>query len=138
MAGEVARSLLRNQTKITTVENLESVMDILKVLIKEGIQQPQGYPGGPVQRKAMETEETIEEQGWLARIIHLTQGPDNDTQFKVGDQQSTVGRTLTSGIAITDCPKGLRRRQRTRPLHQSGNLDCQSKTRPSSKSTRAL
>ncbi|KAF2760943.1 vacuolar protein sorting-associated protein 35 [Pseudovirgaria hyperparasitica] len=83
VAGEVARSLLRNQTKITTVENLDSVMDILKVLIKEGIQQPQGYPGGPVQRKAMETEETIEEQGWLSRIVHLIQGEDNDTQFKL-------------------------------------------------------
>lgn len=83
VAGEVAKSLLRNQTKIVSVGNLESVLNILKVLIKEGIQQPQGYPGGPIQRKAMETEETIEEQGWLARIVHLIQGPDNDTQYKV-------------------------------------------------------
>lgn len=83
VAGEVARSLIRNQTPITTVENLESVLEILKVLIREGIQQATGYPGGPIQRKAMETEETIEEQGWLARIVHLLKGPDNDTQFKV-------------------------------------------------------
>ncbi|OCL11471.1 vacuolar protein sorting-associated protein 35 [Glonium stellatum] len=83
VAGEVARSLLRNQTPITSVENLESVLEILKVLIKEGIQQAAGYPGGPIQRKAMETDETIEEQGWLARIIHLIQGPNNDTQFKL-------------------------------------------------------
>jgi vacuolar protein sorting-associated protein 35 len=65
------------------VENLESVLEILKVLIKEGIQQAASYPGGPIQRKAMETDETIEEQGWLARIIHLIQGPNNDTQFKL-------------------------------------------------------
>ncbi|OCK73693.1 vacuolar protein sorting-associated protein 35 [Lepidopterella palustris CBS 459.81] len=83
VAGEVARSLLRNQTPVTSVENLESVLEILKVLIKEGIQQAAGYPGGPIQRKAMETDETIEEQGWLARIIHLISGPDNDTQFKL-------------------------------------------------------
>jgi vacuolar protein sorting-associated protein 35 len=83
VAGEVARSLIRNQTKITTVENLDGVLEIVKVLIKEGTQQPQGYPGGPIQRKAMETEETIEEQGWLARIVHLFQGTNNDTQFKV-------------------------------------------------------
>jgi vacuolar protein sorting-associated protein 35 len=83
VAGEVARSLLRNKTPITSVENLESVLEILKVLIKEGIQQASGYPGGPIQRKAMETDETIEEQGWLARVVHLIQGPDNDTQFKL-------------------------------------------------------
>jgi vacuolar protein sorting-associated protein 35 len=29
----------------------------------------------------METDETMEEQGWLARIIHLLNGEDNDTQF---------------------------------------------------------
>ncbi|KAF2274140.1 vacuolar protein sorting-associated protein 35 [Westerdykella ornata] len=83
VAGEIARSLIRNQTPITSVENLESVLEILKVLIREGIQQATGYPGGPIQRKAMETEETIEEQGWLARIVHLLKGPDNDTQFKL-------------------------------------------------------
>lgn len=74
---------MRNSTYITSVENLESVLEILKVLIREGIQQAQGYPGGPIQRRAQETEETIEEQGWLARIVHLIRGKDNDTQFKV-------------------------------------------------------
>ncbi|KAF2133219.1 vacuolar protein sorting-associated protein 35 [Dothidotthia symphoricarpi CBS 119687] len=83
VAGEIARSLMRNQTPITSVENLESVLEILKVLIREGIQQATGYPGGPIQRRAMETEETIEEQGWLARIVHLIRGKDNDTQFKL-------------------------------------------------------
>ncbi|KAF2084829.1 vacuolar protein sorting-associated protein 35 [Saccharata proteae CBS 121410] len=83
VAGEVAKSLLRNHTNITTAENLEGVLEILKVLIREGTQQPTGYPGGPVQRRGMETDETIEEQGWLARIVHLIKGPDNDTQFKL-------------------------------------------------------
>tara|TARA_R110002003_G_scaffold127_12_gene11998 strand:- start:5416 stop:5967 length:552 start_codon:yes stop_codon:yes gene_type:complete len=83
VAGEVARSLMRNQTYITSVENLESSLEILKVLIREGIQQATGYPGGPIQRRAQETEETVEEQGWLARIVHLIRGKDNDTQFKV-------------------------------------------------------
>ena len=86
VAGEVAQSLLRNQTKISTVENLESVLEILKVLIKEGTQQPTGYPGGPLSRKAAETDETIEEQGWLARIVHLIQSDNNDTQFRVSTQ----------------------------------------------------
>jgi vacuolar protein sorting-associated protein 35 len=96
VAGEVARSLLRNQTQIASVENLESVLEILKVLVKEGMQQAGSYPGGPIQRRAMETDETIEEQGWLARMIHLIHGPDNDTQFKVSLLQLIDGCLLTA------------------------------------------
>ena len=66
-----------------TPENVEGVLEILKVLVKEGMQQPTGYPGVQTQRRGMETDETIEEQGWLARIVHMIQSPDNDTQFKV-------------------------------------------------------
>ncbi|KAI4733799.1 vacuolar protein sorting-associated protein 35 [Aureobasidium sp. EXF-12298] len=83
VAGEVARSLLRNETRISTSENLQGVLEILKVLIKEGMQQPSGYPGGPVRRAAAETDETVEEQGWLARIVHLIRGEDCNTQFKL-------------------------------------------------------
>ncbi|KAI0889438.1 vacuolar protein sorting-associated protein 35 [Annulohypoxylon maeteangense] len=82
VAGEVARTLLRNQTKISTTTQLENVLEVLKVLIKEGSQPPAGYPGGP-QRRALETDETMEEQGWLARIIHLLDGENNDTQFRL-------------------------------------------------------
>ena len=83
VAGEVAKSILRDQTKISTVENLEGVLEILRVLVKEGMQQPGGYPGVPSQRRGMETDETIEEQGWLARIVHYIYSTDNDVQFKL-------------------------------------------------------
>jgi vacuolar protein sorting-associated protein 35 len=82
VAGEIARSLQRNQTNISTLPALEGVLEILKVIIKEGTQQPAGYPGVQ-QRKAIETDETIEEQGWLARIVHLIHSEDNDTQYKL-------------------------------------------------------
>lgn len=81
VAGEVARTLQGNSTKISTVASLEGVLEVLKVLIKEGSQNPANYSG--VQRKAVETDETIEEQGWLARIVHLIHSEDNDTQFKL-------------------------------------------------------
>ena len=83
VAGEVARNILKNQTIISSTENLEGVLEILKVLIKEGISPGGAYPGIPLQRRNAETDETIEEQGWLARMVHLIQGPDNDTQFKL-------------------------------------------------------
>ncbi|ORY60275.1 vacuolar protein sorting-associated protein 35, partial [Pseudomassariella vexata] len=82
VAGEVAKTLLRDQTPISTTSQLENVLEILKVLIKEGSQPPAGYPGGP-QRRALDTDETLEEQGWLARIVHLIQSDNNDTQFRL-------------------------------------------------------
>ncbi|KAK3391271.1 vacuolar protein sorting-associated protein 35 [Podospora didyma] len=84
VAGEVARSLLKNQTLISTPTQLENVLEILKVLIKEGSQAPAGYPGVVQQRaRALETDETMEEQGWLARLVHLLHSEDNDTQFRL-------------------------------------------------------
>ncbi|KAL3961490.1 hypothetical protein ACCO45_003013 [Purpureocillium lilacinum] len=82
VAGGIARALLKDQTKIVKTEQLEHVLEILSVLVKEGSQAPQGYPGA-AQRRAVETDETMEEQGWLARIVHLLQAEDNDTQFKL-------------------------------------------------------
>lgn len=35
------------------------------------------------QRRSTETDETLMEQGWLARLVHLIQSPDNDTQLKL-------------------------------------------------------
>ena len=81
VAGEIARSLLKNRTLITTTENLDRILQALRVVIKEGTQQAMGYPGS--QRRGGETDETIEEQGWLARLVHLVQSPENDTQLKV-------------------------------------------------------
>lgn len=90
VAGELARSLLRNETKIKTPENLDGVLSILSVLIKEGMQTPVSYPGGPMRRGAVETEETVEEQGWLARIIHLIRAADNTTQFQLLQKTRTA------------------------------------------------
>lgn len=82
VAGEIARSLLKNRTLISNTDNLDRVLQVLRVLIKEGTQQSMGYPGAQSQRRG-ETDETIEEQGWLARLVHLIQAPENDVQLKV-------------------------------------------------------
>ncbi|KAI9372663.1 vacuolar protein sorting-associated protein 35 [Aspergillus egyptiacus] len=82
VAGEIAKSLLKNRTSITSIENLDRVLGSLRVLIREGSQQGGGYPGMQAQRRG-ESDETIEEQGWLARIVHLLQASENDTQLKL-------------------------------------------------------
>ncbi|KAL8724534.1 MAG: hypothetical protein Q9166_007895 [cf. Caloplaca sp. 2 TL-2023] len=83
VAAEVAQNILRKKIRISTVEDLEGVMEILRVLVREAMQQSGGYPGVPSQRRSAETDETIMEQGWLARLVHLVQSPENDTQLKL-------------------------------------------------------
>ncbi|KAG6029808.1 hypothetical protein E4U41_000269 [Claviceps citrina] len=82
VAGDIIRTLLKDHTKISKPEQLENVLEIMSVLIKEGSQTPQGYPV-IAQRRSVETDETVEEQGWLARMVHLLQAENNDTQFKL-------------------------------------------------------
>jgi vacuolar protein sorting-associated protein 35 len=81
VATEVIKSVLTHKTAIASPDNLDRILQVLKVLIKEGVSHPTGFPAH-AQRRG-ETDETIEEQGWLARMVHLIQSPDNDTQLKV-------------------------------------------------------
>ena len=83
-ANEIIRIIFRKQIIISTVEDLELLLTVLKVMIKEGMHQPQSYPGGPIQRRGVETDETVEEQGWLARLVHVVQNDDDDHQLQVG------------------------------------------------------
>ena len=85
VAADVAKSILRNKTKITTVEHLDGVLTILRVIIKEGVNQSTAYPG-IAGRQRGDSDEIVEEQGWLARLIHSIQGEDNDMQLKLLQQ----------------------------------------------------
>ncbi|KAK4170062.1 vacuolar protein sorting-associated protein 35 [Cladorrhinum sp. PSN259] len=131
VAGEVARNLLKSQTPISKPAQLENVLEILKVLIKEGSQAPSGYPGVVQPRaRALETDETMEEQGWLARLIHLLHSEDNDTQFRLlqmtrkayaeGNERirTTTPPLITAGLKLA-------RRYKTRE-HYDDNWSSQS------------
>lgn len=84
VAGEFARSLLRNNTLIRTPSNLDSVLQILNPLIA-----PLAPAPGP-RRAAPETEEVVEEQGWLARLVHLVRAPSNTQQFALLQKTRTA------------------------------------------------
>jgi vacuolar protein sorting-associated protein 35 len=116
VAGEIARNLLQNQIKIDSEDGLKAILEVLRVIIKEGTQQTSGYPGGPLQRKGAETEETVEEQGWLARIVHLLQAESNDTQFKVSIN-CYIMRPILTNVAPANRTKGVWRRFRTYKIH---------------------
>ncbi|KAE9981226.1 hypothetical protein BLS_001665 [Venturia inaequalis] len=130
IAGEVARTILQNQIKIDSEDGLKAVLEVLRVIIKEGTQQTSGYPGGPLQRKGQETDETIEEQGWIARMVHLLQSPSNDTQFKLLQTAQKVFSEGSERIKYTYPPiitaaLKLARRYKTRE-HLDDNWSTQS------------
>lgn len=131
VAGEVARTLLKNQALISTPTQLENVLEVLKVLIKEGSQAPAGYPGAVATRaRAVETDETIEEQGWLARLVHLLQSENNDTQFRLLQMTSKAYSEGNERIRTTTPPlvtSGLKLARRFKAReHYDDNWSTQS------------
>jgi len=97
IAHAVVGSVLKNDTIISTPEDVKAVLDLCHVLVKDqrdaGVGMPSGHPGmargyssGGRQPQAsqIDMEEAAEEQGWLARMVHLFKSDDLDQQFAVG------------------------------------------------------
>ena len=81
VAAAVSHSILNNLTIISAPEDVEGVLSLIRVLIKEGV-QPSPMPGS--NHRSSESEETIEEQGWLARMVHLfTNKETAETDFEI-------------------------------------------------------
>jgi hypothetical protein len=68
VAAAVSHAILEISTPISTPDDVAGVLSLVRVLIKEG-QPPNSMPGG--RAVGAESDETIEEQGWLARMVHL-------------------------------------------------------------------
>jgi len=112
VAAAVSHAILNNDTIISSPEDVEGVISLVRVLIKEG-GQPSPMPSGPHQR-SVETEETSEEQGWLARMVHLftnKESPETDFQilklvrdaYKEGPGERckyTTGSIVTAAIKL--------------------------------------
>ncbi|KAG5438514.1 hypothetical protein PCANB_002618 [Pneumocystis canis] len=84
VAASVIQSLIKNNIRIETPEILEGVICLVRVLIIEGMKS--SFVGNVQQNrrnKDNETDETLEEQGWLARLIHLVYNENADIQFKL-------------------------------------------------------
>ena len=82
IASSVVRTIISTPVTISTPENAEGILELVKVLIREGPQQQTAYPSTQQARRAKdtETEETVEEQGLLARLVHLMNSENNDIQ----------------------------------------------------------
>ncbi|RIA86326.1 vacuolar protein sorting-associated protein 35 [Glomus cerebriforme] len=91
IAHAIVTSILKNETLVETPEDVSGILDLCNVLIRDQkdatLSSPfSGLTSGRATRSsgispAMDPEEIAEEQGWLARIIHLFKSSDPDNQF---------------------------------------------------------
>ncbi|KAH6917731.1 vacuolar protein sorting-associated protein 35 [Coprinopsis sp. MPI-PUGE-AT-0042] len=99
IAHSVVSSVLRNETIVDTPEDVDGVLDLCHVLIKDQTDLgPVGSTSPPVPQQSLSNglpqrrtgggpgtnrEEMAEEQGWVARMVHLFRSDSLATQFEL-------------------------------------------------------
>ncbi|KAF3917914.1 hypothetical protein ABW20_dc0108872 [Dactylellina cionopaga] len=133
VASSVIKTILSSSIKVSTEEHVQGVLNLVQVLIKEAAPQQSVYPGTQ-QRRLRETdsEEVVEEQGWLARLVHVIHSDDNHVQYKLlqatqkafaegGDRVK-----YTTPALITSCVKLARRFKTREHFDDEWQTKCQS------------
>ena len=92
IAHAVVGSVLKNETTISTPEDVKAVLDMCHVLVRDQKDAGVGMPNHPGMSRQYsngrnqpqyDVEEMAEEQGWIARMVHLFRSDDLDQQFAV-------------------------------------------------------
>ncbi|RXW11277.1 hypothetical protein EST38_g14578, partial [Candolleomyces aberdarensis] len=94
IAHSLVSSVLKNETIVETPEDVDGVLDLCHVLIKDqsdvntnlAINGQAGATTGTGRRQGpffLEREEMAEEQGWVARMVHLFKAESLDVQFEL-------------------------------------------------------
>ncbi|KAK4049997.1 retromer complex subunit Vps35 [Microbotryomycetes sp. JL201] len=92
----VVGSVLKNETMIDSPEDVQGVLDLCHVLMRDQKDRslpigqsfqpriPPGQMGGGVRgQQTYDVEEMAEEQGWIARMVHLFRSNDLAVQFQL-------------------------------------------------------
>ncbi|KAI5997189.1 vacuolar protein sorting-associated protein 35 [Pisolithus marmoratus] len=89
IAHSVVSSVLKNETLIETPRDVDGVLDLCHVLIKDQNDTIPTSGVGAVREarrqgpQSAESENLAEEQGWVARMVHLFRAESLDTQFEL-------------------------------------------------------
>lgn len=135
LAHSIISSILKNETVIEAPEDVDGVLELCRVLIEDQTPLPPPPPvdggyvpnGRPLVRSAADLEQLAEEQGWVARIVHLFRAEQLDVQYELfrtarkhfergGDRMRfTFPSLITAAIALA-------RRYKLRE-HEASTLD---------------
>lgn len=103
--------MLKNETIIEAPEDVDGVLELCHVLIKDQTDSatPQNIAGAKEVRRQgpyhTEREDLAEEQGWVARMVHLFRADSLDIQFDVRIFFAGVSPELTCCAAVTNGSK---------------------------------
>lgn len=143
LAHSIVSSVLKNETVIETPEDVDGVLELCGVLIKD---QSDGanasLPGSgavvggvglaavhsshnakEIRRQPphfVEREEMAEEQGWVARMVHLFRAESLNVQFEVrlcGSPVVMVDNNAIASVAFTGGTETFRSRTRTNEVY---------------------
>ncbi|WWD17800.1 hypothetical protein CI109_102242 [Kwoniella shandongensis] len=78
----VVSSVLKNNTLIDSSDDVSGVLGLCAVLVKDQKDSTIGG-GGPRRGQQVDLRELAEEQGWVARMVHLFKSEDLGTQFEL-------------------------------------------------------
>jgi len=76
----VVSSVLKNNTMIETTADVEGVLGLCAVLVRDQKDATGNTGGHPSRRPQIDLREMAEEQGWVARMVHLFRSEDLATQ----------------------------------------------------------
>ncbi|TFY76911.1 hypothetical protein EWM64_g7101, partial [Hericium alpestre] len=119
LAHSIVSSVLKNETIIEAPEDVNGILELCQVLIKD---QPDagvgmGSTGPPSIRDTRrhgpyggEHEDVAEEQGWIARMVHLFRAESLSVQFEASNYPHLHGilDADVSGLVATICPETFR------------------------------
>ncbi|BEI83699.1 hypothetical protein CcaverHIS002_0403030 [Cutaneotrichosporon cavernicola] len=88
----VVSSVLKNDTLIETTSDVEGVLGLCAVLVRDQKDSASGAPRHA--RQPIDLREMAEEQGWVARMVHLFRSEDLHVQF---DLLQTANKLLAEG-----------------------------------------
>lgn len=117
LSHAVISSVLKNETVVETPEDVNGVLDLCHVLVKDQTDSSLGTgigsqhslkDGRRMGPYHLDREDLAEEQGWVARMVHLFKAESLDVQFEVCPVfAGGYWRSLTHQIASTDSKEAL-------------------------------
>ena len=113
IAHSVVSSVLKNETVIETPGDVDGVLDLCHVLIKDQTDAVGGSAVKDVKEirrqgpYVVEKEDTAEEQGWVARMVHLFRAESLAVQFEVTFTDPGCQRETNERIVATNRTSAL-------------------------------
>lgn len=112
IATSIVSSILKNETYLETPEDVSGILDVCHVLVRDQTDVGVGMGStGPSAGRGirLDTEDVAEEQGWVARIVHLLRSDDLEVQNEVCESLTRGHRRVNYPYLVTaNCTEILR------------------------------